>query len=135
MIWYERAGKTLGKRPVRPRFFPNKSFGLAGANGVTYRDTEGNLRVYVLRPQENVSNDWPLDFVYPTFGSFLSGMVFGPTTNRGTVSAHDFGHARYLMDIGGNGAFNQGSFNDSALELENLARRAHDPNSPIRVKH
>lgn len=102
---------------------------------MTYRDTEGNLRIYVLRPKEDLSNEPRFGFVYPTFGSFLSGMAFGPTTNRGIVSAHEFGHARYLMDIGGNGTFNEGSFNDSALELENLARRAHDPNSPIRVKH
>jgi RHS repeat-associated protein len=123
--------------PTRQGADPSKSFHMAGnGQGVTYRDTDGNLRVYVLRPKESITNESGLDFVYPTFGSFLSGMLFGPETNRGTVAAHELGHARYRMMIGpGNDGYSGTTSNQSAVELENMARKAHDPNAPMRVNH
>src|SRR3954469_16857325 len=122
---------------------PTKWFMLGRHQGATYRDTDGNLHVYV-KPAGAILPESPTDFRATGFGPAVRLLLqdvasvlahVGPTTNPGTVSAHEFGHARYLMAIGRKGVLNQEDFFEAALELENLARRAHDRNAPIRRVH
>ena len=148
-------GEFLGKRPVCPLVFPKFAFaasadnlalqdnrgrpytlGEKGANGATGRDSSGQLWIYVVRPSECCGSESGADFGRNTLGGVLD--FLGITTvsaDLGTVSAHELGHALYNMQKGRGGTYDAAASTKSALDLENAARRARDPNAPVRTHH
>jgi hypothetical protein len=105
-------------------------------NGLAGRDPSGQLWAYVLRPSECCESQSGASFGRFTMGGLLD--FFGITTvseTLGTVSAHEFGHGKYFMQIGPNGKSDSATSNRSALDLENASRKAKDPNAPVRTVH
>ena len=106
------------------------------ANGVTGRDPSGQLWVYVLRAPECCAGESGADFGRFTMGGVLDFLgITSVSADQGTVAAHEFGHAEYLMQVGASGRIDLQASNKSALNLENAARKARDPNAPVRIGH
>ena len=101
--------------------------GLGGAGGATARDINGQLHVFVQRPEEG-------------YGFSLSGEPWWwpfLRQNLGTVTGHEFGHAlehmfyRLLGQVPSKQQVNRG-----ALILENKVRRLQKgPDAAIAIKH
>jgi RHS repeat-associated protein len=106
------------------------------ANGVTGRDSNGQLWIYVLRPSECCGSESGADFGRRTMGGLLDFLgITSVSADQGTVTAHEAGHALYRMQIGAHGSYDPNASNKAALDLENAARKARDPNAPVRTRH
>ena len=109
-----------------------------GGFGLTGRDNEGQLWVYVQRPSEGypdveASKMSGLSWFTRTFGSWFG---LGGMRDLGIVTGHEFGHALGLMEQRQAGQpTNVDRTNPDALRLENQVRRIKDPNGPVRVAH
>ena len=90
----------------------------------------------MLRPQECCGSQSGADFGRTTLGGLLDFLEISTvSTDLGTVSGHEIGHALYLMKLGSGKTPNPADSNDSALKLENAVRRARDPKAPVRINH
>ncbi|MGO4882424.1 MAG: RHS repeat-associated core domain-containing protein, partial [Bryobacteraceae bacterium] len=105
-----------------------------GGYGVTGRDNEGQIWVYIQRPSEGYEK------VDPSKMSGLSWLNrklgIGGTRDQGTEAGHEFGHALGLMmqRLAGQPA-NADKTNPDALSLENKVRKVKDPDGPVRIAH
>jgi RHS repeat-associated protein len=105
-----------------------------GGVGVTGRDNEGQLWVYVQRPSEGYSNVEADKMSGLSWLNRLFGI--GGTRDEGIVTGHEFGHALGLMEQRQAGQpTNVDRTNPEALKLENQVRKIKDPNGPVRVAH
>ncbi len=90
----------------------------------------------LVRKSSDIANEAGSKFGRSTLGGI--GDFLGITTEKttvGDVTAHEMGHALYLMQIGAKGHFDEDVSNASALRLENAARKAQDPNARTRIVH
>jgi hypothetical protein len=106
------------------------------ANGVTGRDSNLQLWIYIIRPSECCGSTSGSDFGRLTlFGALDFLGITSVSNDLGTVTGHEAGHAQYLMQVGRNGAANEQDSNKAALDLENAVRKARDPRAPVRTRH
>ena len=111
----------------------SRSLSQMSAVGATGRDSGGQLWVVVQSDRYGYPSIENSKF-HPSgsdFVDWLGDRVFGVSRDIATITAHEWGHAKYSMET--HGPIGSPEGNAAALQLENAVRKSRG--EPIRVRH